>query len=184
MNIPYGAPPKETLLGKIATTAAPLFKPAGFGDHWENVAVLIPGFLAKEIVVTAYGTILGIEENKENLPKENLKFNLLEDLKKQITALVDAFIQAFKTLVNSITPLSLEVEKPEHQLIEKIKKLFTPASAVAFMVFVLLYTPCAATVAVIWQEFGFKFALFSTLLNLTTAWVLSVLTYQVFSLIF
>ncbi len=184
MNIPYGAPPKETLLGKIATTAAPLFKPAGFGEHWENVAVLIPGFLAKEIVVTAYGTILGIEENKENLPKEYLKFNLLEDLKEQITKLVNAFFQAFKRLVNQIIPLSLEVEDVKPKLIEKIKKLFTPASAVAFMVFVLLYTPCAATVAVMAQEFGYRLALFSIFLNFTTAWVLSVLTYQVLSLIF
>ena len=63
-------------------------------------------------------------------------------------------------------------------MLEKIKRLFTPASALAFIVFVLLYTPCAATVAVMWQEFGWRFALFSIFLNLTTAWILSVLTYQ------
>ena len=81
-------------------------------------------------------------------------------------------------LVNQFLPGMFEVERPQSEMIQKIKGFFTPASALAFVVFILLYTPCAATVAVMWQEFGWRFALFSVLLNLTTAWILSVLTYQ------
>ena len=76
-----------------------------------------------------------------------------------------------------------EVEKPTSPLKEKIKNLFNKASALAFIVFVLLYTPCAGTVAVLAQEFGFRFALFSVALNLTVAWISSVATYWIFSLI-
>ena len=35
-----------------------------------------------------------------------------------------------------------------------VRAVFTPQSALAFMVFSLLYTPCAATVAVIGRESG------------------------------
>ena len=174
MNLPYGAPPKDTLLGKIATTVQPVFKPAGFGDHWENVAVLIPGFLAKEIVITSYGTILGVEDKS---PKP-VKVNFWEDFKKQLKGLLNALIRSAEMVVNQFLPGVFETEIPQSEMLEKIKKLFTPASALAFIVFVLLYTPCAATVAVMWQEFGWRFALFSIFLNLTTAWILSVLTYQ------
>ena len=177
LNIPYGAPPKDTLLGKVSQTIQPIFVPAGFGNHWENVAVLIPGFLAKEIVVTSYGTILGVEQGEEN---KSFKLDFWSDLKKQLIGLLDAAINSVKLLVNQFIPSAFEVEKPEPQILQKIKQLFTPASALAFMVFVLLYTPCAATVAVIWQEFGAAFALFSVALNLSTAWILAVLTYQLF----
>ena len=180
MNIPYGAPPKDTLLGKFATTIQPIFKPAGFGEHWENVAVLVPGFLAKEIVITSYGTIIGVEENKPH----QLEVNFLKDLKEQLKGLVEAVFRAVEMLINQFLPGLFEVERPQSGMLEKIKALFTPASALAFIVFVLLYTPCAATVAVMWQEFGARFAGFSVLLNLTTAWILAVLTYQLGRLIF
>ena len=180
MNIPYGAPPKDTLLGRFATTIQPIFKPAGFGEHWENVAVLVPGFLAKEIVITSYGTIIGVEENKPH----QLEVNFLKDLKEQLKGLVEAVFRAVEMLINQFLPGLFEVERPQSGMLEKIKALFTPASALAFIVFVLLYTPCAATVAVMWQEFGARFAGFSVLLNLTTAWILAVLTYQLGRLIF
>ena len=176
LNIPYGVSPKETLLGKFAQTIQPVFKPAGFGNHWENVAVLIPGFLAKEIVITSYGTILGVEGEKPQV--EKVKPNLLEDLKVQVIRLVEAIFNSLKLLVNEFIPSTFEVEKPQNSIVEKIKRYFTPASAIAFMVFVLLYTPCAATVAVMQQEFGWRFALSSVALNFSTAWLLSTLIYQ------
>ena len=180
INIPYGAPPKDTLLGRFATTIQPIFKPAGFGEHWENVAVLVPGFLAKEIVITSYGTIIGVEERKSQQPE----VNFLKDLKEQLKGLVEATFHSLEMLVNQILPGTFEVERPQSEILQKIKSLFTPASALAFIVFVLLYTPCAATVAVMWQEFGARFAGFSILLNLTTAWILAVLTYQIGKIIF
>jgi ferrous iron transport protein B len=180
LNIPYGVPPKDTILGKFSQTIQPIFKPAGFGNHWENVAVLVPGFLAKEIVITSYGTILGVEEGgKIEIPKANF----LEDLKEQIVGFIKAVVDSVKLFVNNIIPSAFEVEKPESEMVKKVQAFFTAASALAFMVFVLLYTPCAATVAVMWQEFGWRFALFSIAINLSVAWILSTLFYQLFSLI-
>jgi len=180
LNVPYGAPPKDTLLGKFSRTVQPIFKPAGFGKHWENVAVLVPGFLAKEIIITSYGTILGIEEGGK---KTTIEINPVEDLKKQIVGLLNAAVKALKLFINNIIPSTFEVEKIENSMVEKIKRFFTPASAIAFMVFVLLYTPCAATVAVMQQEFGWRFAIFSIALNLSLAWLLAVITYNIFSLL-
>jgi len=181
INIPYGNPPEKTILGKTSSVIQPIFKPAGFGEHWENVAVLIPGFLAKEVVVASYATLLGVEMEEEP-PKEEPKF--WEDLKSQIEGFIEATKDAVKSLINYLIPSVFEVEEPSSPLLEAIKNKFNKASALAFIVFVLLYTPCAATVAVLAQEFGFKFAIFSTILNLSVAWITSVITYWLFSFIF
>lgn len=58
-----------------------------------------------------------------------------------------------------------------------IQGIFTPLEAFSFMVFILLYTPCLATLAVIKQEAGTKWALFSPAYSLLVAWIASFLVY-------
>lgn len=55
---------------------------------------------------------------------------------------------------------------------------FTPRSAAAFLVFILLFFPCIATVAAIAKETGSKrWALFSVVYNTVVAWVAAFLVY-------
>lgn len=63
------------------------------------------------------------------------------------------------------------------------KMPFTPASALAFMVFVLLYFPCIATLTAIKRETGsWKWPLFSVCYNTSIAWIFSFITYHIASL--
>ena len=63
------------------------------------------------------------------------------------------------------------------------KSPFTPASALAFMVFVLLYFPCIATLTAAQRETGsWKYTLFSMVYNTGLAWLFAFLTYQIASL--
>ena len=60
---------------------------------------------------------------------------------------------------------------------------FTPLVALSFMVFVLLYFPCIATVVAISREAGgWKYGMFTVLYNTAVAWLVSFLVYQVGSL--
>ncbi|MBE6195463.1 MAG: ferrous iron transport protein B [Rikenellaceae bacterium] len=59
---------------------------------------------------------------------------------------------------------------------------FTPASALAFLVFILIYFPCIATIAAIASEIGWRWAAASILYNTTLAWLMAFLTYHLFSL--
>lgn len=53
-------------------------------------------------------------------------------------------------------------------------------AALAFLVFAMLYTPCVATLAAIKSETGkWRWVFVSTLLSLSVAWILSLLTYYV-----
>jgi ferrous iron transport protein B len=55
---------------------------------------------------------------------------------------------------------------------------FTPASALSFMVFVLLFFPCIATVATVRNETGSRrWAWFTVLYNTAVAWLAAWITY-------
>ena len=57
---------------------------------------------------------------------------------------------------------------------------FTPAVALAFMVFILLYCPCIATVTAIARETGsWHYAAFSIVYNTLVAWLLAFATYRI-----
>ena len=60
---------------------------------------------------------------------------------------------------------------------------FTPLTAYAFMVFVLLYFPCVATITTLRKEIGAKWAWFSVVHSFVLAWVVSFMIYQVGNLI-
>ena len=57
--------------------------------------------------------------------------------------------------------------------------ILTPLSAYSFMIFVLLYSPCIASISAIKQELGMKYATFIFLFQCLFAWCVSFLFYQV-----
>ncbi len=60
---------------------------------------------------------------------------------------------------------------------------FTPASALAYMTFCLLYTPCVATLGVLKKEIGAKLMWFSVVLQLLIAYSTAFIVFQICSLI-
>ncbi|MFA9558444.1 ferrous iron transport protein B [Evansella sp. AB-rgal1] len=69
---------------------------------------------------------------------------------------------------------------PEASMQTVLADAFTPAAAYSFMVFILLYIPCLATVAVINKESGSKkITFFSMGYALIIAYVLSCIVYQI-----
>ena len=59
---------------------------------------------------------------------------------------------------------------------------FTALSALSFLVFVLLYTPCITVVGTMKKEFGSKLTLFSVAYQLILAWLVSFLVFNIGSL--
>jgi ferrous iron transport protein B len=66
----------------------------------------------------------------------------------------------------------------------KGEKVFNTASALAFLVFILVYFPCIGTVAAINNESGtWKWGAFSVAYTTSLAWILALITYQIAILI-
>ncbi|OLS03446.1 ferrous iron transport protein B [Tissierella creatinophila] len=66
----------------------------------------------------------------------------------------------------------------------ELQSIFTPLTAVSFMVMVLFYTPCAATIATVKKETNsYKWAIFISIYTFIIGWISAVLVYQVGTLL-
>jgi ferrous iron transport protein B len=64
------------------------------------------------------------------------------------------------------------------------QKVFTPLTAFALMLFVLIYFPCAATLSAIKKEAGTAWALFAVFYTTAVAWLVSFAVFQLGSMFF
>lgn len=83
------------------------------------------------------------------------------------TALVTGFI-AKESVVSTLTVLL-------GGSVAALGTLFTPATALVFLLFVLLYTPCVATIATVRNEIGAKGAIGMVALQCGVAWIVAFL---------
>ncbi|HBI6898571.1 TPA: ferrous iron transport protein B [Clostridium perfringens] len=88
-------------------------------------------------------------------------------------------ILAKESVVATMGMVYAGVEEGE-ALINVIQQVFTPLSAVSFLVMTLLYTPCLAALGAIKRETNsMKWTIFSAIYTFVIALVLSILVYQV-----
>ena len=62
LGVEYGS--AGSVLGMIGGVIAPIFAPLGFGT-WQAAVAIIAGLAAKEVVVSTFGTLAGMEEDDE-----------------------------------------------------------------------------------------------------------------------
>jgi ferrous iron transport protein B len=185
LNLPIGgASLQNSWFGRVSAVVAPVFEPAGFG-RWETTGALVTGLVAKEVVVSTMSLIyVGKEQASENLQAVRIG----DDLAEIGGGFLTATVEAGKELIEVVTPgISIfEAEEGATQgtaLTSAVREVFSPLEALAFLVFVLLYVPCVATLGTIGGEFGRKWAVFAAFWQTGIAWAMAVLVYQVGRLI-
>ncbi|MEW6280405.1 MAG: ferrous iron transport protein B [Candidatus Eremiobacterota bacterium] len=168
LNVPPGDA-ANSLYAKASQAMIPLFSPMGVSD-WRLIGALMPGFIAKEVVIGTLGvSYLGSE------PATAL--GLVEGLRQ----LGQSFLGTLLAFANAIPALfglpSFTPPPPDapQGLPGALAASVAPAGALAYLVFVQLYTPCVATVAAIKQEFGRRWAVFSVVYQLVVAYLLALL---------
>jgi ferrous iron transport protein B len=185
--------PGDSIFGTVSTIVAPVFAPAGFGE-WQASGSLITGFIAKEVVVGTMSQIFVGEEEavEEEAPAAPPTFT--ENIAFIGTSFAEAAVLTVQETVN-IVPRTVNIipglnmgeadflgaggaEEDTTALESALTKVFTPLAAVAFTVFVLLYTPCMVTVAAMRQEFGTRFMLYQIAYTFAVAWLAAVIVFQ------
>lgn len=104
-------------------------------------------------------------------------------------------LAAKETIVSSMSvlfysPQSGTGETDDKALQEALKSatysdgtpVFTPLVAASFLIFILLYAPCIATIAACHREFSRKWAIFKVVFTTTIAWIISFAVFQIGSL--
>jgi ferrous iron transport protein B len=174
---------KQSGFATLSKVAAPVFAPTGFGS-WEASGSLITGFVAKEVVISTMAQIYGVEEGEE----EAEPTTFIGDLGTIVTSFGSTVLDALKA-VPGIVGIDLaggEAEEAEPSgLMTAIRGSFEESSgghgalaALAFMVFVLLYTPCMVAIAAERQELGTKWMWVSIVGQLVLAWGAALVIFQ------
>ncbi len=181
LNVPPKASGLEqSAFGKVSGFVAPALKPAGFGD-WEASGALLSGMVAKELVIATMTQIYLDEPGEIEAERE---IDLLQDLLDIGKGFIGATLRAGERFLDVFTPgvqlFGSDGEREEEgtALSFVLHKSFTPLSALAFIVFVSLYTPCMATLGAIRAEFGGWWALFSAVSQTGMAWLVATLVFQ------
>ncbi len=180
LNLPWGVEnKKDSFLGQAGQVVAPVFHPLGFGN-WEAASSLITGIIAKEIVVGTMGEIYA-EHQKSSESEQQEPPSVTDDLKEIGTSFLsaskDAAVNVFSTF--GIASIKADEEEGQAGLKSVIQNSFSPLSAYAFMVFVLLYMPCVIVAIAMRHEFGtWKWFGIAFVYQMTLAWVAAFTIYQ------
>jgi ferrous iron transport protein B len=178
MNLPWGVTnPRDSYFGRVSAAIAPIFAPAGF-EKWEATGALVTGFVAKEVVVSTMAQIyVGESEADESLETASVA----EDIGQIMAGFGTATLDTGKSLLSLIPGVNLvEADGVEENtaLSAALTTNFSRLAALAFLMFVLVYTPCVATLSAIKAEFGWKWMWVSALYQFGLAWLVAVLVYQ------
>ncbi|MCS7149820.1 MAG: ferrous iron transport protein B [Caldimicrobium sp.] len=174
LNLPPGVEDvEESIAGKVGKTLAPIFEPLGLGD-WRITTSLIPAFLAREAIISNLAVIFKTEE------KEEKAFDFGEAFKEQVERLGLAIKEALFSLF-MLYPKAFEVEDQTGGLQGEIKRFFSSASTLSFLVFILIYNSCVAAVVTMWKEGSRSFALLFLVYSFILAWLLSFVVFRLVS---
>lgn len=181
MSLPWGVEEqRDSYFGEVSAAVAPAFEPAGFGT-WEAAGALVSGFIAKEVVVaTMAQSYVGEQADGSDTAVTPSVGEDLYEIGASLVAATDAAVRSTLSIIPGVDLVpDEEVAEQETALSNALAANFTPLAAIAFVIFVLIYTPCVATLAAIRSEFGWRWAAFSGAYQLGLAWLLAVIVFQV-----
>ncbi len=106
--------------------------------------------------------------------------------KEIVVSTIGVLYQADKDADEHSSTLIKKLQNEKHNSGKNIgEKVFTPLTALSFLLFILIYFPCVAVIAAIKKESGsWKWALFTIFSTTMLAWLVSFTVFQIGSLIF
>jgi ferrous iron transport protein B len=179
----------QSILAAASRGATPLFAPMGIEeDNWPAVLGIFSGVLAKEVIVGTLDTLYGrlAAEAADNVQME--PFDLGRDLGRALASVPRNLGQLGERLTD---PLGLRVgdlSDLESAAADQGVRAGTfgamaarfdgRAGAFAYLLFVLLYFPCVATIGAIVREAGAPWAGFVALWTTGVAYLTATLFYH------
>ena len=150
---------QQSYLATIGKTVEPVFYPQGF--TWKLDVGLIAGVGAKEIVASTMGILYSDDDSFGDDTGYNDESGKYERIHKEMCK---------------------DIAELHHKPVSEIEPT-ADLTAYCYLLFVLLYFPCIATIAAIKGETGsWKWALFAAGYTTCLAWIVSAAVFQIGSL--
>jgi ferrous iron transport protein B len=175
-----------SLLSAIGRTITPAFAPIGIHeDNWQATVGIFTGMFAKEVVV---GTLDALYSPKPADGEVDLSDQLAAAFASVPANLRDVGNSLLDPLGVSLSSYDSADSAAEDQNVATSTLARLQASfdgqlgAFSYLLFILLYMPCVATIGVIFKEIGAFWAGFSAAWSVVMAYTAAVLCYQIGSL--
>jgi len=179
---------EKSILSAAGKTLTPLFEPMGIHtDNWPATVGIFTGILAKEVVV---GTLNSIY-TQMSLQGENQQdqvfefFQALSDavatIPQNLSGLTDLILDPLGMNVGDLSQSQVAADSLEVSsglFGEMAKRFDGQAGAFSYLLFVLLYFPCVATIGAIARESGKLWATFVAFWTTSVAYITASLFYQ------
>ena len=151
---------EHSFIGYVGKAIEPVLEPLGF--DWRMGVGIVAGVGAKELVVSTLGVMYSDISEDGSAQKEEGAANVSEE----------SDTGAYESDYTGDTRLQRE-----------LLKSVSPAGALAYMVFILLYFPCIATFIAIKNESGgWKWAIYTAIYTIFLAWIAAFATFHIASL--
>lgn len=181
---------ENSYLGRIGKGCEPVFRPLGF--NWKASVALLSGLPAKEIVVSTLGVLYAEPQTEADAPSTETPDAQLPPETIGIIGGADAptpilveDAAAGSTVGSAVDKTGKTADASDEEQLDSLSKRllesgdFSTAAALAFLVFILLYVPCIATVVAIGTEAGWKWAALSIVYNTAVAWLMAWIVYHI-----
>ncbi len=178
---------ENSVLSTMGKTLTPLFEPMGIApENWPATVGIFTGVLAKEVVVGTLDSIytrMALQQRSESQG-----FDLLRSLSAALATIPENLSGLTRLVLDPLGAGAVAVRDPASAstdqgatsgLFGEMVRLFDgQAGAFAYLLFILLYFPCAATLGAIAREAGGLWAGFVAFWTTSAAYITATLFYQ------
>ncbi|MFP4619364.1 MAG: Fe(2+) transporter permease subunit FeoB [Spirochaetaceae bacterium] len=196
---------EKSVLSTVGKTITPIFGPMGIEeDNWPATVGLFTGLFAKEVIVGTLNSLYshdaaanaepaagadsagGTEGATDSATAEERGFSLRDGIVESFTALGEGITGIFSGLG---TTLGLDmighdegetasIVEADRSVFSGMRAHFSPYSAYAFLLFVLIYFPCVAAFGTAIQEMGWRYGVAQAVYLTILAWSTATLFFQ------
>jgi ferrous iron transport protein B len=183
---------EKSVLSAIGKELVPAFEPMGVKEeNWPATVGIATGVFAKEVVVgtldSLYGTMARAERREGRAEETSFDFiaqvqTAFSSVAENLADLGDALTDPLGIGIGDVSDVGAAAEAQEVEVttITIMSRLFDGTlGAFSYLLFILLYVPCVATIGAIYKELGRFWAIFSATWSIVIAYVVAVSCYQI-----
>lgn len=172
----------SSILSQGAQVVTPLLEPMGIKeDNWQASVGIITGIFAKEALVATFNSLYSSSESDadEELIFADIWLEATGSITENLLGLAPE--DPLGVDVGDLSDLAVAAQEQQVELstYTSMQAAFTgQIGAFSYLLFILLYTPCAAAMGAINNEVGNRWAIFAALWSFSFAYLVATFVYQ------
>ncbi|WP_321990977.1 Fe(2+) transporter permease subunit FeoB [Marispirochaeta aestuarii] len=179
---------EESVLSVIGKSITPVFIPMGIErENWPATVSLFTGLFAKEAVVGTLNALYSQEsfggegpvEDEEPWSLAAVTAESLTSIGENLSGVLNGLLDPLGLgLISSDADSLAEELEADDSVFTGLRDNFSPVSAYAFLLFILIYFPCVAALGAAVQETGKGYGTVLVTYLTLLAWIISTLVFQ------